>query len=267
KHLLPKAMSAMGIKDKELEVTDDAIRTMIDSYTMEGGVRGLKKVLDTLCRSCAVEIANGRKDTLVINQDNLKAYLDARPIHHDRVLKNDQPGIVTGLAWTAAGGEILFIESLMMKGTGKVTVTGQLGDVMKESVSIAMSLVRHRFPDKADVFANHDIHIHVPEGAVKKDGPSAGITLTTALASLVTGHPVDPSIGMTGEVSLRGKVMEIGGLPEKLMAAARAGVKTVLIPKDNVDDLKDVPQEARDALKIVPVDTVEDVLKYTGIIA
>lgn len=267
KHLLPKAMSAMGIKDKDLEVTDDAIRTMIASYTMEGGVRGLKKVLDTLCRSCAVEIANGRKDTLVINQDNLKAYLDARPIHHDRVLKNDQPGIVTGLAWTAAGGEILFIESLMMKGTGKVTVTGQLGDVMKESVSIAMSLVRHRFPDKADVFANHDIHIHVPEGAVKKDGPSAGITLTTALASLVTGHPVDPSIGMTGEVSLRGKVMEIGGLPEKLMAAARAGVKTVLIPKDNVDDLKDVPQEARDALKIVPVDTVEDVLKYTGIIA
>ena len=267
KHLLPKAMSAMGIKDKDLEVTDDAIRTMIASYTMEGGVRGLKKVLDTLCRSCAVEIANGRKDTLVINQDNLKAYLDARPIHHDRVLKNDQPGIVTGLAWTAAGGEILFIESLMMKGTGKVTVTGQLGDVMKESVSIAMSLVRHRFPDKADVFANHDIHIHVPEGAVKKDGPSAGVTLTTALASLVTGHPVDPSIGMTGEVSLRGKVMEIGGLPEKLMAAARAGVKTVLIPKDNVDDLKDVPQEARDALKIVPVDTVEDVLKYTGIIA
>lgn len=267
KHLLPKAMSAMGIKDKDLEVTDDAIRTMIASYTMEGGVRGLKKVLDTLCRSCAVEIANGRKDTLVINQDNLKAYLDARPIHHDRVLKNDQPGIVTGLAWTAAGGEILFIESLMMKGTGKVTVTGQLGDVMKESVSIAMSLVRHRFPDKADVFANHDIHIHVPEGAVKKDGPSAGVTLTTALASLVTGHPVDPSIGMTGEVSLRGKVMEIGGLPEKLMAAARAGVKTVLIPKDNVDDLKDVPQEARDTLKIVPVDTVEDVLKYTGIIA
>ncbi len=266
KHLLPKAMQAMGIREENLEVQDSAIRSMIDHYTMEGGVRSLKKVLDTLGRSAAVAIAEGNHEKLVITDENLKDYLDVRPIHHDHVLKTDQSGIVTGLAWTAAGGEILFIETLAMEGNGKVTVTGQLGDVMKESVSIALSLVKNKFPEKKEFFETHDIHIHVPEGAVKKDGPSAGVTLTTALASLVTEHAVNPEIGMTGEVSLRGKVMEIGGLPEKLMAAVRAGVKTVLIPKDNMDDLKDVPQEARDALTIIPISTVEDAFRETGIL-
>lgn len=267
RHLIPKAMTAMGIQEKDLAVRDDAIREAIDSYTMEGGVRGLKKVFDTLCRACAVSIAEGREDQLVITKDNLKDYLDAHPIHHDKVTDDRRPGIVTGLAWTAAGGEILFIESLAMPGNGKITVTGQLGDVMKESVSIALSLVKHMFPEKKGFFETHDIHIHVPEGAVKKDGPSAGITITTALSSLVTDHTVDPSIGMTGEVSLRGKVMPIGGLPEKLMAAVRAGVKTVLIPKDNVEDLKDVPEETRNALQIIPIEDVKDSLKYTGILA
>ncbi len=266
RHLLPKAMQAMGIEPENLEVSDDAIRAMIDGYTMEGGVRGLKKVLDTLCRTCAVHIAEGDQQKLTVNADNLKQYLDERPIHHDHVLETKNPGIVTGLAWTQAGGEILFIETLMMKGSGKVIITGQLGDVMKESVEIALSLVKHMFPDKAELFAQNDIHIHVPEGAVKKDGPSAGITLTTALASLVTGHPVDPTIGMTGEVSLRGKVMPIGGLPEKLMAAVRAGVRTVLIPQENIEDLKDVPEETRQALTIIPVDDVQEVLVYTGIL-
>ena len=265
RHLLPKAEAAMGINEKEFSVTDDAIRLAIDGYTMEGGVRGLKKVLDTLCRSCAVAIAEGRTEPLVITPDNMKEYLDANPIHHDKITEDRHPGIVTGLAWTQAGGEILFIESLAMPGSGRVTVTGQLGDVMKESVSIAMSLVKHMFPEKKEFFETHDIHVHVPEGAVKKDGPSAGITLTTALASLVTDKAVDPSIGMTGEVSLRGNVMPIGGLPEKLMAAVRAGVKTVLIPKDNVEDLKDVPEETRNALKIIPIETVEDALHCTGI--
>ena len=162
-----------------------------------------------------------------------------KPLHHEKLTVQKNPGIVTGLAWTASGGEILFIETLLTKGSGQLIVTGQLGDVMKESVRIALSLVKSKFPEADKILKTHDIHIHVPQGAVKKDGPSAGITLTTALASLITKKKVSPLIAMTGEVSLRGGVMPIGGLPEKLMAAARAGVKTVYIPKENEDDLKD----------------------------
>ena len=181
------------------------------------------------------------------------------------MLEAKNPGIVTGLAWTQAGGEILFIESLLTKGSGKTIITGQLGDVMKESVQIAVSLVKSMFPDKAELFENNDLHVHVPAGAVPKDGPSAGITLTTALASLVTKTPVNPEVAMTGEVSLRGVVMPIGGLPEKLMAAQRAGVKTVFIPEENVDDLMDVAEEVKQALKIIPVHYVTDVLEQVGI--
>ncbi len=188
------------------------------------------------------------------------------PIRHDHILETKNPGIVTGLAWTQAGGEILFIETMFTKGTGKTMITGQLGDVMKESVQIAVSLVKGMFPDKAEMFAKHDLHVHVPAGAVPKDGPSAGITLTTALASLVTGIRVNPEYAMTGEVSLRGAVMPIGGLPEKLMAAQRAGVKQVFIPEENQDDLMDVPEETRQSLHIVPVHWVSDVLKQTGIL-
>ena len=173
---------------------------------------------------------------------------------------------MTGLAWTQAGGEILFIEALLTKGTGKTVITGQLGDVMKESVQIAISLVRSMFPEKAELFEKNDLHIHVPAGAVPKDGPSAGITLTTALASLVSGIAVSPEYAMTGEVSLRGVVMPIGGLPEKLMAAQRAGVKEVFIPEENLDDLADVAEEVKQALKIVPVHHVPDVLEQVGIL-
>ena len=266
RHLLPKAEKKMGIKDTQIEITDEAIRTLIESYTMEGGVRGLKKRFDTLCRAAAVEIAKGRKDKLVITEKELEKYLDMKPIRHDHVTETKKPGIVTGLAWTQAGGEILFIESLMTKGSGRTIITGQLGDVMKESVQIAISLVKSMFPEKAEMFEKNDLHIHVPEGAVKKDGPSAGITLTTAIASLVTGKAVSPEFGMTGEVSLRGNVMPIGGLPEKLMAAQRAGVKTVFIPEDNKDDLKDVAEEVKEKLNIVPVREVSDVLKAVGIL-
>ena len=171
------------------------------------------------------------------------------------------PGIVTGLAWTSAGGEILYIETKKVAGSGQVIITGQLGDVMKESVSIALSLVKERLPEETEDLAKYDLHIHVPEGAVPKDGPSAGITITTALYSLFTGKKVAPTLAMTGEVSLRGNVMPIGGLPEKLMAAVRAGVKTVYIPKQNVEDLEDVPEEVKKALTITPVETVEDVLR------
>ncbi len=266
KHLLPKAEKAMGIPEGMLEITDGAVRSIIGDYTMEGGVRGLKKRFDTLCRAAAVEFARGRKEPLVIGAEDLEKYLDMKPIRHDHVLAEKKPGIVTGLAWTQSGGEILFIETLFTKGSGHTIITGQLGDVMKESVQIAVSLVKHMFPDKAKMFEENDLHIHVPEGAVPKDGPSAGITITTALASLVMDRAVSPEFAMTGEVSLRGVVMPIGGLPEKLMAAVRAGVKTVFIPQENEKDLKDVADEVKKKLNIVPVSEVSEVLKKTKVV-
>ena len=259
KHLLPKAMDAVGITPEQLRVPDDVIRTVIADYTREGGVRGLKKRMDTLCRAAAVQIVRGEGDSLTVAPETLRDYLDMRPVLHRTVKKNETPGIVTGLAWTQSGGDILYIEAMFTKGAGKTIITGQLGDVMKESVQIAVSLVKHRYPEYADLFAENDLHIHVPDGATPKDGPSAGVTLTTALTSLVTGRPVDPAIAMTGEVSLRGGVNPIGGLPEKLMAAQRSGVRTVFITADNEDDLRDVPAEVKDSLEIIPVEKVSDI--------
>ena len=226
----------------------------------------MKNRLDTLCRAAAVRIVGGEAQRVTVEPESLRGMLEISPFRHDHILETKNPGIVTGLAWTQAGGEILLIETLLTKGEGKVTVTGQLGDVMKESAQIAVSLVKAMFPKEAEVLESHDLHIHVPAGAVPKDGPSAGITLTTALASLVTGKPVDPEYAMTGEVSLRGAVLPIGGLPEKLMAAQRAGVKQVFIPDENVDDLTDVAQEVKDELRIIPVHRVEDVLRATGVL-
>ena len=266
KHLLPKSMEAMGIPEGSLKVDKEILETIISDYTREAGVRGLRKRIDTLCRSAAVKISENMDAVYSITPDMLREELDMRPNSHDRILKEPKAGVVTGLAWTQVGGEILYIETLFTKGDGKIIITGQLGDVMKESAQIAVSIVKNMFPDKADLFRENDLHIHVPEGAVPKDGPSAGVTLTTALASLVTGTPVLPGIAMTGEVSLRGAVTPIGGLPEKLMAAQRAGVEKVFLPKDNLDDLKDVPQEVKDQLEIIPVENVDRLLLETGIL-
>ena len=266
RHLLPKAMDAVGITEDDLLVADDVIAEIISGYTREGGVRGLKKRMDTLCRSAAVRIVRGHDGQLVIESDSLRDYLDMHPIRHGLVKDAAKPGIVTGLAWTAVGGEILYIETLFTKGDGKVTITGQLGDVMKESAQIAISLVKSLFPDKAELFEKHNLHIHVPDGSTPKDGPSAGITLTTALSSLINNKAVTPHTAMTGEVSLQGEVNPIGGLPEKLMAAQRAGVTRVFIPKDNEDDLRDVASEVKDQLTIIPVSRVEDVLKTLEIL-
>lgn len=308
RHLIPKAMEQTGINPKDMKITAPAIHAIVAEYTMEAGVRGLKKQIATVCRSAAVDIVKGRnakgelakgvnakgesakgenakgefvkggnekgepakgeKKIITVNRKHLKDYLDSKPIRHDKVLKSkgQQPGIVTGLAWTQAGGDILFIETMLVEGAQKTVVTGQLGDVMKESARIAQTVVKNILPDKAQAFDKKELHIHVPAGAVPKDGPSAGITLTTALASLITGKAVDPEIAMTGEMSLRGQVMPIGGLPEKLMAAVRAGVKTVLIPKDNVEDLEDVAEEVKAKLNIIPVHDVAEVLKLTKIL-
>ena len=264
-HLLPRAMRAVGIPEGGLTVTDEAVEALIEDYTREAGVRGLKKCMDQLCRSAAVEMVDDASRTLTVTPQNLPEYMDMNPLRHKRVPERSKPGIVTGLAWTPVGGDILYIQSLLTKGTGKITVTGQLGDVMKESAQIAVSLVKTMLPEQAGAFSENDLHIHVPDGATPKDGPSAGITLTTALASLVMGIEVPPDVAMTGEVSLQGDVNPIGGLPEKLMAAQRAGVKRVFIPKSNTDDLKDVADEVKREVQITPVNTVEEVLIGLGI--
>ena len=263
KHLIPKALETMGIQKSMLKITDGALRQIIEEYTMESGVRDLKKCIETICRSAAVELVKKESEKTVISvtKSNLTDYLGRKQIHPERKLSSKTPGVVTGLAWTRAGGAILFIETKLTNGKGKIQITGQLGDVMKESVQIALTLVKSLYPKESKVFEDHDLHIHVPAGAVPKDGPSAGITLTTALASLVTGRTVDTDIAMTGEVSLRGGVMPIGGLPEKLMAAQRAGIRKVFIPEDNMEDLEDVADEVKEKLEIIPVKKVTDVLK------
>lgn len=259
-HLIKKSMEKSGVSEENLSITDDAYEKIISNYTMEAGVRGLKKQLDKLTRIAAVKTVSDGKGKIEVTSENLSEYMDQREIHHEKIHETTTPGIVTGLAWTPVGGEILFIETMLTKGSGKVQITGQLGDVMKESAQIAVSLVKKMYPEKADVFEENDIHIHVPAGATPKDGPSAGITLTTALSSLINEKPVDSEYAMTGEVSLRGDVMPIGGLPEKLMAAQRAGVRSVFIPKENEYDLKDVAPEVLKELTIIPVERVDEVV-------
>lgn len=261
RHLIPKAKKKAGIAPEVMEISDEAVGSLIDNFTMEAGVRGLKKQISSLCRYAAVELVKNQGTVLKVTPDKLAEFLDQKPIRHESILEKKQAGIVTGLAWTPVGGEILFIETLLTRGKGQIQITGQLGEVMKESAQIAVSLVKNMYPKQAELFEKNDIHIHVPAGAVPKDGPSAGITLTAALASLVKDQAVSPEYAMTGEVSLQGRVMPIGGLPEKLMAAQRAGVAKVLIPEENKDDLKDVAPEVLDALEIIPVKRVEDVLE------
>ena len=265
RHLLPKALEAVGLTAEQLEIGDDILETLISDYTRESGVRGLKRCLDKLCRGAAVRFVRD-KQTLTVTKENLRELMDSHPLPHRAVRAHNTPGVVTGLAWTAVGGEILYIETMFTKGSGKIHVTGQLGSVMKESAELAVSKVKALFPEDAQRFSENDLHIHVPDGATPKDGPSAGITLTTALASLVTGKPVPATVGMTGEVSLQSEVKPIGGLPEKLMAAERAGVKTVFIPADNEQDLADVAPEVLEKLEVIPVREVSEVLTRLGLL-
>ncbi len=266
-HLVPQSLERMGISPEALSFSDEALETLIADYTMEAGVRGLRQKIDTMSRILAVKVAEEEASSPVcVTAEMVREKMDIRPVRHETVLPKPKAGVVTGLAWTPVGGEILFIETLLTKGKGELIITGQLGDVMKESARIAVSLVKTMFPDRAELFSSHDLHIHVPAGAVPKDGPSAGVTLTAALSSLVTGRVVDSHIAMTGEVSLRGAVTPIGGLPEKLMAAERAGVRKVLIPAENVYDLKDVPEEVKDRLEIIPVADVPALLKAAGVL-
>ncbi len=263
-HLLPAVLEEHGLTAEQLVVEDEVLQTIISDYTLEAGVRGLKKQLAALARVASEKIVSTKIELpYQVKMGKLEELLGKQVSRHDKAELDNPPGVVTGLAWTPVGGEILFIEATDMSGSGEVTLTGKLGDVMKESARISLSLLKSRLPLNAVNFKERDLHIHVPSGAVPKDGPSAGITLFTALASLFTGIKVDSKIAMTGEITLRGAVLPIGGLKEKLLGAQRAGITKVLIPKDNVIDLKDVPEEVKKELTIIPVETIEDVLKET----
>lgn len=263
-HLLPAVLEDHGIETDQLILEDDVLKKIISDYTLEAGVRGLKKQLATLARIAGERIVSKKSDgPFTIKEEDLEELLGRKVSRHEKAQNDNPPGVVTGLAWTPVGGEILFIEATDMPGNGNVILTGKLGDVMKESARISLSLLKSRLPMNTFNFKEKDLHIHVPSGAVPKDGPSAGIALFTALASLVTGHKVDSKLAMTGEITLRGAVLPIGGLKEKLLGAQRAGIKTVLIPKDNLVDLKDVPDEVKKDLTVIAVETVEDVLKET----
>ena len=260
-HLLAKQMERNGIRPEQLAITDKAMAKIISGYTREAGVRNLERKLGEICRKAARPLYEGEKEKIKVTEQNLEKFLGKEKYSFDKKNDTDEVGIVRGLAWTSVGGDTLEIEVNIMPGKGEFQLTGQLGDVMKESAQIAITLVKKRHPDKADLFKENDLHIHVPSGAVPKDGPSAGITLVTALTSLVTDTPVNPEYAMTGEVSLRGGVMPIGGLPEKLMAAQRAGIKKVFIPAENERDLEEVAEEVKEKLEIVPVETVDQVMR------
>lgn len=263
-HLVPEVLEEHGLSDEQLVIEDDVLQKIISDYTLEAGVRGLKKQLAAIARVTSEKIVSNKVELpYKVKIEELEDLLGRPVSRHDKAELDNPPGVVTGLAWTPVGGEILFIEATDMLGSGQVTLTGKLGDVMKESARISLSLLKSRLPMNSINFKERDLHIHVPSGSVPKDGPSAGITLFTALASLVTGIKVDSKIAMTGEITLRGAVLPIGGLKEKLLGAQRAGITKVLIPKDNVIDLKDVPEEVKTQLTIIPVDTIEDVLKET----
>lgn len=264
KYLLPKQIKENGLKLGEWAVSDEALKDIIRYYTRESGVRSLEREISKLARKGVKEIVTKTKDTIKIDEKNLNDYLGIKKFKYGEIENNDGTGIVTGLAWTEVGGELLTIESVVMPGKGKMEITGKLGEVMQESVKAAKSFVRSRCVEYGiipPVFEKKDIHIHVPEGATPKDGPSAGIAMVTSIVSSLTGIPVKREVAMTGEVTLRGRVLPIGGLKEKLLAALRGGIKTVLIPDENEKDLAEIPKNVIEGLKIIPVKTVDEVLK------
>ncbi len=263
-HLLPKQVAANGLKKGEFEVSDAALTHVIRYYTREAGVRNLEREIAKLARKAVTDILKGATKKVVVDEAKVEEYLGVQRHRYGLAEKEDQVGVVTGLAWTSVGGEILQIEALKLPGKGRMKTTGKLGDVMKESIEAASSYVRSVSPQlgvKPPKFEAMDIHVHVPEGATPKDGPSAGLAMPTAIVSVLTGIPVRKDVAMTGEVTLRGNALPIGGLKEKLLAALRAGIKTVLIPEENAKDLADIPQNVKDGLEIIPVTHVREVLK------
>jgi ATP-dependent Lon protease len=264
-HLIPKQIAKHGLKKAQLRISDDAIREIITCYTRESGVRSLERSIAELCRKADMAlVADETIKRITVTASNVSDYLGVRKFLPDRLPSQDEIGLVTGLAWTSVGGETLEVEVNVMEGSGKLELTGNLGDVMKESAHAALSFIRanaQRLGVAADFYKTKDIHVHFPEGAVPKDGPSAGVTVTTALVSALTGTPVRRDVAMTGEVSLRGRVMRIGGLREKTMAALRHGISTVIIPEENLRDLEEIDQTVRKSLNFVAARTMDTVLE------
>ena len=263
RHLIAKQGEAHGLKPEEWSLSDDALRDLIRTYTREAGVRNLERELANLARKAVKEIVTKKTKKVTINLKNLEKYAGIRRFRYGETESEDMVGVVTGLAWTEVGGEILTIESVIVPGKGNIKHTGKLGDVMQESVSAALSYVRSKsitFGIKPTLFEKRDIHVHVPEGATPKDGPSAGVAMAVSMVSVLTGIPIRRDVAMTGEITLRGRVLPIGGLKEKLLAALRAGITTVFFPKDNEKDLADIPDNVRKALKLIPVSHVDDVI-------
>jgi ATP-dependent Lon protease len=265
RHLIPKQIEGHGLKKGELKVNTEAVRDIIRYYTREAGVRSLERDLARLARKAVTKIVAGDAKRVTVTSKNIEDFLGVKKFRFGETDTEDQVGIVTGLAWTQTGGDILTIEAVAMSGKGKMTITGNLKDVMKESISAANSYVQARAPEfgiSPRKFRNTDIHVHVPEGATPKDGPSAGVGMITSMVSVLTGIEVRKDIAMTGEITLRGRVLPIGGLKEKLLAALRGGVKTVLIPTDNAKDLVEIPDNVKSALEIIPVGSVDEVLRH-----
>lgn len=264
KHLVKKEMKRHGLNSKMLKITDDALYSIADFYTREAGVRNLERTIGSLCRKAAKRIVAEETEKVTINGTNITEFLGAKKFRPDSIEKEDAVGLVNGLAWTSVGGEMLQVEVAVLDGNGKIELTGNLGDVMKESAKAAISYVRsctEKYGIDRNFYKNKDIHIHVPEGAVPKDGPSAGVTITTAIVSALSGIPVSRDVAMTGEITLRGRVLAIGGLREKTMAAYRAGVKTVLIPEENLPDLEEVDPVVKNAITFIPAKEIETVLE------
>ena len=265
RHLIPKQMETHGLKDGEWSISEEALRHVIRLYTREAGVRNLERELASLTRKAVRDILQKKKETIRVTRRNLQGYLGVPRYRFGEIESEDLVGISIGLAWTEVGGELLSVEAVMLPGKGKMITTGKLGDVMKESVEAAASYVRSRatsFGIKPTVFEKRDIHVHVPEGATPKDGPSAGIAMITSIVSVLTHNPARKDIAMTGEITLRGRVLPIGGLKEKLLAALRGGIKTVLIPKENEKDLAEIPDNVKRGLEIIPVAMVDEVLEH-----
>jgi ATP-dependent Lon protease len=266
RYLVPKQLKENGLKEKELKITEGAVRDIIQHYTRESGVRNLEREISKICRKVVKSLLlKPRKSRVLVTPKSMEKYLGVRRFRFGMAEDNDQVGQVTGLAWTEVGGELLTIEAAVVPGKGKLTPTGQLGDVMKESIEAAMTVVRSRASVLGlaeDFHQKVDVHIHVPEGATPKDGPSAGVGMCTALVSALTDIPVRSNVAMTGEITLRGEVLPIGGLKEKLLAAHRGGISKVLIPEENEKDLAEIPKNIKDKLDIVPVKWIDQVLDH-----
>ena len=263
-HLIKKQLEANGLKESQIEISDDMLLYLIRRYTREAGVRQIERVISTLCRKTVLEILKNKKKKVTITKKLINTWLGHEIFDYGTKEKKDQIGVVTGLAYTAFGGDVLPVEVNYFEGKGKLIVTGQLGDVMKESTEIALDYIKanaKKYNIDPKFFEEHDIHIHCPEGAVPKDGPSAGVTITTAIISALTKKAVKSDIAMTGEITLRGNVLPIGGLKEKSLAAHRSGIKKIFIPKGNIKDLDDVPKEVKEEITYIPVEKIEQIIK------